>query len=60
MIKIFYLILCFILGILLYQILKYICECNIEGFGLFGRAKLGKCCPMDYMYSDTDKKCVKI
>jgi len=60
MIKIIYLILCLILGILLYQILKYICECNIEGFGLFGRAKLGKCCPMDYMYSDTDKKCVKI
>ena len=60
MIKIIYLILCLILGILLYQILKNICECNIEGFGLFGRAKLGKCCPMDYMYSDTDKKCVKI
>ena len=60
MIKIIYLILFFILGILIYQILKNICECNIEGFGLFGRAKLGKCCPMDYMYSDTDKKCVKI
>jgi len=61
MIKIIYLILCFILGILLYQILKYICECNnIEGYGLFGRANLEKCCPIDYMYSDTEKKCVKI
>jgi hypothetical protein len=60
MIKIIYLILCLILGILLYQILKNYCECNIEGFGLFSRAKLGKCCPIDYMYSQTDKKCVKI
>ena len=61
MIKIIYLILCFILGILLYQILKYICECNnIEGYGLFGRANLQKCCPIDYMYSEKDKKCVKV
>ena len=54
--KIIYLILCFIVGILLYQILKNNCGCkNIEGFGLFGRVNINKCCPLDYMYSDTEK-----
>ena len=48
-----------IVGILLYQILKNNCGCkNIEGFGLFGRVNINKCCPIDYMYSDTEKKCV--
>ena len=57
--KIICFILFFIAGVLIYQILKNSCKCE-EGFGIFGRANLEKCCPMGYMYSDTLKKCVKI
>jgi len=32
----------------------------IEGFGNFGRVNLQKCCPLEYMWSETQKKCVKI
>ena len=58
-------IICLILfcmaGMLLYQILKDICKCDtIEGYGLFGRVNLDKCCPKGYKYSTTMKKCVHI
>ena len=32
----------------------------IEGFGNFGRVNLEKCCPLEYMWSENQKKCVKI
>ncbi len=32
----------------------------IEGFGNFGRVNLEKCCPLEYMWSETQKKCVKV
>jgi hypothetical protein len=32
----------------------------IEGFSNFGRVNLEKCCPIDYMWSESQKKCVKI
>ena len=32
----------------------------IEGFGNFGRVNLDKCCPLEYMWSEQQKKCVKI
>ena len=32
----------------------------IEGFGNFGQINLEKCCPLDYMWSDNQKKCIKI
>lgn len=32
----------------------------IEGFGNFGRVNLQKCCPLEYMWSEGQKKCVKI
>ena len=32
----------------------------IEGFGNFGRVNLEKCCPLEYMWSENQKKCVKV
>ena len=32
----------------------------IEGFGNFGRVNLEKCCPLEYMWSENQKKCIKI
>ena len=32
----------------------------IEGFGNFGRVNLDKCCPLEYMWSEQQKKCVKV
>ena len=32
----------------------------IEGFGNFGRVNLDKCCPLEYMWSENQKKCVKV
>ena len=32
----------------------------IEGFGNFGRVNLEKCCPLEYMWSEGQKKCVKV
>jgi len=32
----------------------------IEGFGNFGRVNLEKCCPLEYMWSETQKKCIKV
>jgi len=32
----------------------------IEGMGQFGRVNLQKCCPVNYMWSDKLKKCIKI
>ena len=32
----------------------------IEGYSNFGRVNLEKCCPLDYMWSESQKKCVKI
>jgi hypothetical protein len=32
----------------------------IEGFGNFGRVNLQKCCPLEYMWSEGQKKCVKV
>jgi len=32
----------------------------IEGFGNFGRVNLEKCCPLEYMWSEEQKKCVKV
>ena len=59
--ELIYLILFCILGILLYQILSNICECKLtEGYGLFGRVNLDKCCPRGYKYSKTMKECVAI
>ena len=31
----------------------------IEGFGNFGRVNLEKCCPLEYMWSETQKKMCK-
>lgn len=54
-------VLFFISGILIYQILKLLCKCHLtEGYGDFGRVSLGKCCPKGYKYSTTMKKCVHI
>lgn len=54
-------VLFFISGILIYQILKLLCKCHLtEGYGDFGRVSLGKCCPKGYKYSKTMKKCVHI
>lgn len=54
-------VLFFISGALIYQILKLLCECSLtEGYGEFGRVSLGKCCPKGYKYSKTMKKCVHI
>jgi len=33
---------------------------SIEGFGNFGRVNMEKCCPVNYMWSETQKKCIKI
>ena len=32
----------------------------IEGFGNFGRVNLEKCCPLEYMWSEAQKKCIKV
>ena len=32
----------------------------IEGFGNFGRVNLEKCCPLEYMWSEGQQKCVKV
>lgn len=32
----------------------------IEGFGNFGRVNLEKCCPLEYMWIENQKKCIKI
>ena len=59
--KIICIVLFFISGVLIYQILKLVCKCSItEGYGEFGRVNLGKCCPKGYKYSTAMKKCVHI
>ena len=59
--KIICIVLFFISGILIYQILKLVCKCSVtEGYGEFGRVNLDKCCPKGYKYSKTMKKCVNI
>ena len=55
--KIIYLILFFIVGILLYQILKGFNQC-VEG--VTGQPHYGKCCPIGYKFSPTHKQCIKI
>ena len=32
----------------------------IEGYSNFGRVNLEKCCPLGYMWSEGQKKCVKL
>ena len=32
----------------------------IEGFSNFGRVNLEKCCPLEYMWSEGQQKCVKV
>jgi hypothetical protein len=59
--KILFILLSFIFGIFFFYILKEICKCSyIEGYGLFGRVNLQKCCPKGYMFSDTIKECVAV
>jgi len=59
--KVLCLISFFTAGILIYQILKLLCECKLtEGYGLFGRVHLDKCCPKGYKFSNKLQKCVHI
>lgn len=59
--KVLCLISFFTAGILIYQILKLLCECKLtEGYGLFGRVHLDKCCPKGYKFSNKMQKCVAI
>jgi hypothetical protein len=59
--EIIYMLLSFIVGVFFFYVLKEICKCSyIEGYGLFGRVNLQKCCPKGYMFSDTLKECVAV
>tara|TARA_B100000035_G_scaffold315173_1_gene334247 strand:+ start:417 stop:1697 length:1281 start_codon:yes stop_codon:yes gene_type:complete len=55
-------VLFFISGILIYQILKMMCKCNLQegNYGYFGRVYLQKCCPETFMFSNTLNECVAI
>ena len=60
--KLICVVLFFISGILIYQILKTICKCNLKegNYGGFGRVHLKKCCPETFMFSNTLNKCVAV
>tara|TARA_B100001059_G_C17826967_1_gene582001 strand:- start:50 stop:646 length:597 start_codon:yes stop_codon:yes gene_type:complete len=58
---ILFILLSFILGLLTYQIIEDKLKCGlIEGYGLFGRVNLEKCCPLEYKFSKKLNKCVRI
>lgn len=60
--KLICVVLFFISGILIYQILKMMCKCNLKegNYGYFGRVHLQKCCPETFMFSNTLNKCVAV
>ena len=52
-------ILFFLLGVLVYTILKSNCEC-LEGYSSDGEVNLENCCPNGYMFSTVENKCINL